>query len=42
MKFEGKQGYKSAQSVDNRGKFIRPNNTPRILLREPQNIDRYD
>ena len=28
MKFEGKQGYKSAQNVDNIGNFKRPNNTP--------------
>jgi hypothetical protein len=42
MKFEGKQGYKSAQNVDNRGNFRRPNNTPQILPREPRNRDRDD
>jgi ribonuclease HI len=42
IKFEGKQGYKSAKNVDNRGSFIRPNNTPQILLREPRNRDRDD
>jgi hypothetical protein len=28
MKFEGNQGYKNAQNVDNRGNFRRPNITP--------------
>jgi hypothetical protein len=42
MKFEGKQGYKSAQNDDNRGNFRRPNNTPQILPREPRNRDRDD
>jgi hypothetical protein len=28
LKFEGKQGYKSAQNVDNMGNFRRPNNAP--------------
>jgi hypothetical protein len=42
MKFEGKQGYKKAQSVDNRGNFRRPNNTPQILPRETWNRDRND
>jgi hypothetical protein len=42
MKFEGKQGYKSAQNDDNRGNFRIPNNTPYILPREHQNKDRDD
>jgi hypothetical protein len=42
MKFEGKQGYKSAQNDDNRGNFRIPNNTPQILPREHRNRDRDD
>jgi hypothetical protein len=42
MKFEGKQSYKSAQNVDNRENFRRPNNSPHILPREPRNKDRDD
>jgi hypothetical protein len=42
MKFEGKQGYKAAQNVENKGNFRRPNNTPQILPRDPRNRDRDD
>jgi hypothetical protein len=41
-KFEGKQGYKISQNVDNIGNFRRPNNNPHILPREPKKIDRDD
>jgi hypothetical protein len=42
MKFEGKQGYKVAQNVENKGNFRRTNNTPQILPREPRSRDRDD
>jgi hypothetical protein len=43
MKFEGKQGYKSAQNVDNKGNFRRQINiAPQILPREPRIRDRDD
>jgi ribonuclease HI len=42
MKFEGKQGYKNVQNVDNRANFRRPNNAPQILPREPRNRERDD
>ena len=42
MKFKGNQGYKNSQDTHNRGIFRRPNNTPQILPREPQNRDRDD
>jgi hypothetical protein len=40
MKFEGKQSYKSAQNVENRCNFRRPNNTSQIPPREPHNKER--
>jgi ribonuclease HI len=39
LKFEGKQGYKSAQNTDNRGNFRRPNNAPQIIQRDQRNRD---
>jgi hypothetical protein len=40
IKFEGKQSYKHAQIVDNRGNFRRPNISPQILPIEPRNRER--
>jgi hypothetical protein len=42
MKFEWKEGYKSAQNDDNRGNFRRPNISPLILPREPQSREKDD
>jgi hypothetical protein len=42
LKFEGKQGYRNAQNIDNRGNFTRPNNAPRIIQRDQRNRDRDD
>jgi hypothetical protein len=43
MKFEGKQGYKSSQNVENRGNFRRNiNNAPQMMQREQRNRDRDD
>jgi hypothetical protein len=39
LKFEGKQGYKSAQNTDNRGNFRRQNNAPQIIQRDQINRD---
>jgi hypothetical protein len=37
MKFEGKQSYRNPQNADNRGNFIRPNNSPHIIQRDQIN-----
>jgi hypothetical protein len=39
FQFEGKQGYKSAQNIDNRGNFRRPNNAPQIIQGDQINRD---
>jgi hypothetical protein len=42
LKLEGKKTYRNTQNVDNIGNFIRPNNPPQILPRDPRNRDRDD
>jgi hypothetical protein len=42
LKLEGKQNYRNTQNADNRVNFIRPNNAPQVLQRDPRNRDRDD
>jgi hypothetical protein len=42
MKFKGKQGYNNFQNADNKDNYIRPNNAPQILPREPRHRERDD
>jgi len=42
LKSEGRQPYRNAQNTENRGNFLRPNNAPQILPRDPRNEERDD
>jgi hypothetical protein len=42
LKSEGRQPYRNAQNTENRGNFLRPNNAPQILPRDPRNRERDD
>ena len=40
LKSEGRQPYRNAQNIENRGNFRRPNNSPQTLPRDPRNRER--
>jgi hypothetical protein len=42
LKSEGREPYRNAQNTENRGNFLRPNNDPQILPRDPRNRERDD